>query len=81
MLRICDHSECATLTLGRFCVQHEPPAERERFPRGRPFNQLPPTLVDDDLRGDAFPSALLTNAAADTAELEPIRAVSWEGGS
>ncbi len=81
MLRVCDHSECATLTLGRFCVQHEPPAERVRFPRGRPFTQLAAPPVEDELGGEAFRSALLAGAAADSLELEPIRAVSWEGGS
>lgn len=81
MLRICDHSDCVTLTLGRFCVQHEPPAKRERFPRGRPFTQLPAPLVDDDLRGEGFPSAMLAGTVADSIQLEPIRAVSWEGGS
>jgi hypothetical protein len=39
MLRICAHVDCSTLTLGTFCVDHEPPVEAERFPRGRPYSR------------------------------------------
>jgi hypothetical protein len=81
MLRICDDSECGTLTLGRFCVFHEPPSRDERFPRGRPFDQGPLPLVEGDERGEGLHPALLAAAAADAAEMEPIRAVSLEGGS
>jgi len=37
MLRTCDHDGCSTLTLGRLCIDHEPPAVEKVFPRGRPF--------------------------------------------
>ena len=37
MLRICDHPDCSTLTLGGYCPRHEPPQTKVRFPRGRPF--------------------------------------------
>jgi hypothetical protein len=59
MLRICDHPDCTTLTLGTFCVTHEPPAALERFPRGRPYarrERRPPAAlavqVEDDERGE-----------------------------
>ena len=81
MLRICDQSECGTLTLGSFCVLHEPPVDNEQFPRGRPFDQLPLPLLEDDHRGAGLHPALLAAAAAEVAEMEPIRAVSLEGGT
>ena len=37
MLRICDHPDCSTLTLGGYCTRHELPPAQLRFPRGRPF--------------------------------------------
>ena len=37
MLRICDHPDCTTLTLGALCLAHESRVVEERFPRGRPF--------------------------------------------
>jgi hypothetical protein len=39
MLRICAHEDCTTLTLGTFCVAHEPPVEVESWPRGRPYSR------------------------------------------
>jgi len=82
MLRICDHSKCGTLTLGRFCVLHEPPVHGERFPRGRPFDQDPFPPVEDGQRGQGLPSGLLAAAAAaEVTELEPIHTVSLEGGT
>jgi hypothetical protein len=81
MLRVCEHSDCGTLTLGRFCVIHEPPPGPERFPRGRPFAQhtLPP--LEEGLLGVALEPALLAAAAAEASETEPIRAVFLEGGT
>jgi hypothetical protein len=80
MLRVCEHPECGTLTLGRFCLLHEPPVIAERFPRGRPFARGLP-LVEDGLLGAALDPALLAAGTAALGELEPIRAVSLEGGS
>jgi hypothetical protein len=37
IIRPCEHNGCNTLTLGRFCIRHEPPVEARVFPRGRPF--------------------------------------------
>ena len=37
MLRICEHPDCTTLTLGALCNAHEAPASGEVFPRGRPY--------------------------------------------
>ena len=37
MLRICEHPDCTTLTLGDLCMAHEVRVVEERFPRGRPF--------------------------------------------
>jgi hypothetical protein len=65
MIRICDHPDCATLTLGTFCITHEPPVEAEIFPRGRPFPRRRERPV--------VPSA-------DPAQLTPGRAVSLGGG-
>ncbi len=72
MLRICDHPDCATLTLGTFCVSHEPHVT-VRFPRGRPF---PPRQS----------RALPGNAAAGTFVADPVQltvagAVSLGGGT
>jgi hypothetical protein len=39
MLRICAHESCKTLTLGTYCVAHEPPVEAEAWPRGRPYSR------------------------------------------
>jgi hypothetical protein len=80
MLRVCDHSEFGTLTLGRYCVLHEPPAVPERFPRGRPFAKRTLPQVDDASLGDALQPALLAAGAAALSELKPIPAVSLEGG-
>jgi hypothetical protein len=43
LLRSCEARGCGTLTLGRFCVQHEP-ARTRVFPRGRPFAAMPEPL-------------------------------------
>jgi hypothetical protein len=37
MLRECDRSGCQTLTLGLYCVTHEPHAVQVEFVRGRPY--------------------------------------------
>lgn len=37
MLRICEHPDCTTLTLGTLCMAHESRVVEERFPRGRPY--------------------------------------------
>jgi hypothetical protein len=45
MLRTCDRPGCETLTLGSFCVAHEPEIAQVEFVRGRPhppaFTSLP----------------------------------------
>ena len=70
MLRTCQHPECTVLTLGTFCVAHEPPASAERFPRGRPYSRRQRRLP-----GDAAPVELSGD------ELTPTHAVSLEGGT
>jgi hypothetical protein len=42
MLRTCGRPGCETLTLGSFCVTHEPEIARMEFVRGRPY---PPALT------------------------------------
>jgi hypothetical protein len=37
MLRTCRAADCSTLTLGSFCLVHEPPRAPRRYPRGRPY--------------------------------------------
>lgn len=37
MLRHCVYPGCEVLTLGAFCVHHEPAVKPRRFPRGRPY--------------------------------------------
>jgi len=71
MLRICDHPDCATLTLGTFCITHEPRVEGEVFPRGRPFPRRKPSR----------PLMLVTGNPADVVKLTPARAVSFGGGT
>jgi hypothetical protein len=39
MLRICAHEDCTTMTLGTFCVAHDPPVEDVVWPRGRPYSR------------------------------------------
>jgi hypothetical protein len=39
MLRICEHPDCTTMTLGALCLAHETRVV-ERFPRGRPYPQV-----------------------------------------
>jgi len=55
MLRVCEASRCTTLTLGTWCVEHEPVTEPRQFPRGRPF----PREVSGDVRRieEAWPVA------------------------
>jgi hypothetical protein len=43
MLRECDRPDCQTLTLGAYCVTHEPQAAQVEFVRGRPY---PPAATD-----------------------------------
>jgi hypothetical protein len=71
MLRICDYPDCTTLTLGAFCVTHEPPVPAERFPRGRPYPRRPAVRL------------LEPSVAIDTelAERTQVRAVSLGGGT
>jgi hypothetical protein len=69
MLRICDHPDCATLTLGIFCISHEVRVEDEVFPRGRPFPR----------RLGVRPS-LVVATAADAVKRTPAAAVSLGGG-
>jgi hypothetical protein len=69
MLRICDHPDCATLTLGTLCATHEQaPSPTMRFPRGRPF----PTRARRTTR-DGF--------ALESPERAPAPAVSFGGGT
>jgi hypothetical protein len=72
MLRICDHPDCSTLTLGAFCVTHDPPVAAERYPRGRPYPRLqkvhPLATMGPELEPDA-------------AQATPVRAVSFGGGN
>ncbi len=69
MLRICDHPNCATLTLGTLCAAHEQaPAPTVRFPRGRPFPIRPVSTTRE-----AF--------ALEPQELTPAPAVSFGGGT
>jgi hypothetical protein len=42
MLRTCDRPGCETLTLGSFCIAHEPEIAQLEFVRGRPH---PPALT------------------------------------
>ena len=53
MLRICDHPDCTTLTLGPFCVTHDPPLAAEPYPRGRPFPRSKPRTLAIDARPGA----------------------------
>jgi hypothetical protein len=71
MLRICDHPDCSTLTLGAFCVPHDPPLVPEPYPRGRPFPRPKPRTLQ----------SVPIPVEADPAEPTPIRAVSFGGGS
>jgi hypothetical protein len=71
MLRICDHPDCSTLTLGGYCPRHEPPQANVRFPRGRPF----PHHRDAGSVGVAAAAAPLTRGYAQTG------AVSFGGGT
>jgi hypothetical protein len=72
MLQICEHQGCATLTLGSFCIEHEPPVGSERFPRGRPYPYVPRSVP----LGAGF-----TSLAPDLEEPLPVRAVSLGGGT
>jgi len=74
MLRICDHPDCTTLTLGALCLAHESRVVEESFPRGRPF---PPGS-----RRRRLEVADVTRPAV-SAVSEPwqVRAVSLRGGS
>ena len=48
MLHSCAASGCSTLTLGRFCVAHEPVGVSRQFVRGRPFVQaMQPSALTD----------------------------------
>jgi hypothetical protein len=69
MIRICDHPDCDTLTLGSLCAVHEQaPAATVRFPRGRPFPRLPVRTALEVL-------------VSDPVELTPAPAVSFGGGT
>ena len=77
MLQICDHPGCATLTLGTFCIFHEPPVRAERFPRGRPYPRRPRALpISTGLTG-LDPAA----SAAAVEQAMPAGAVSLGGGA
>jgi hypothetical protein len=71
MLRICEHPDCTTLTLGALCNVHEAPATGEIFPRGRPYpgRTKPQTFARTPLQIEA---ARVESAVA--------RAVSFGGG-
>jgi hypothetical protein len=62
MLRNCVHPGCEILTLGSFCVYHEPPVEPRSFPRGRPYRlreREPIALkIPARLDGDLTPHAV-----------------------
>jgi hypothetical protein len=73
MLRICDHPGCRTLTLGAFCIHHEPPVLIERFPRGRPFPSAS--------RKARELTALVPVDVVVEAQALPTPAVSLEGGT
>jgi hypothetical protein len=77
MLRTCQHSGCATLTIGTFCVVHEPPVEAQTFPRGRPFPSLRPARPDPIVA----PDSIVVTVKPDEARLSPTGAVSLGGGS
>ena len=68
MLRICDHPDCTTFTLGAFCVTHDAPVAPEPYPRGRPFPR-------------PKPRTLQSMVTPDPVEPTPVRAVSFGGGS
>ena len=70
MLRICNHPDCETLTLGTFCITHEARVEGEVFPRGRPF----------PYRNVARPRLVVAKATA-AVKLAPAGAVSFGGGT
>ena len=70
MLRICNHPDCETLTLGTFCITHEARVEGQVFPRGRPF----------PYRKTVLPR-LVVAKAADAVKLAPAGAVSFGGGT
>jgi hypothetical protein len=40
LLQLCTHPGCATLTIGRLCIEHEPILPARVFPRGRPYPPL-----------------------------------------
>jgi hypothetical protein len=69
MLRICDHPDCNTLTLGTLCAAHEQaPEATVRFPRGRPFPAWPKRTKHETF-------------ALESPELTPAPAVSFGGGT
>jgi hypothetical protein len=70
MLRICDHPDCATLTLGAFCIEHEQRIEGEIYPRGRPFPQRGPSR-----------RRLVVAKPSEAVKRTPARAVSLGGGT
>jgi hypothetical protein len=37
MLHVCTAPGCTVLTIGPYCLAHEPVAEPRVFPRGRPY--------------------------------------------
>ena len=70
MLRICNHPDCETLTLGTLCITHEARVEGEVFPRGRPF----------PYRGVVRPRLVVAKATG-AVKLAPTGAVSFGGGT
>jgi len=72
MLRICAHVDCTILTLSTFCVDHEPPVETVRWPRGRPYSRrvrrLPAGVADASTPGDEpTQGAVVVSFGGDTA--------------
>jgi hypothetical protein len=68
MLRICRAAGCTTLTLGPFCLHHEPPSEPRHYPRGRPYRLkdrevVVPALLLDPAKKEQEPSVVLWEGA------------------
>jgi hypothetical protein len=70
MLRICEHPDCTTLTLGTHCLAHEAPVIEQRFPRGRPYTRRQRHVVVAE-----------APAVVEPAEPRQVGAVSLRGGS
>jgi hypothetical protein len=81
MLRSCAEPGCASLTLGRYCVEHETLPVRRTWPRGRAFRPAPERVLvvgaDPETRAfaraaavGAWPGAEVVTSAADDDPVE-----------